>query len=213
MRILEEYNCYPVPGSSQATTKILEHDRIRFRSDDERLSFQQYGDLHHSSSHDIFSDPCDPPDKTVDVRLSAESSEEIATLDDRISSWIEDGMDQMGPDGRSMDRTMIIDKTADNRISAGMKEKTRITEEDKAAIIRTYIDGQAACGGSQCMRRYTGTTADPRLRKETIDNELILPRGEDEDRSRTGQNFHVPSYQVKFSKKFFKNRLQFDVTS
>ncbi len=202
MRIIEEYNCHPVPGSSQATTKILDHDRIRFRSDHEHQSFQPNDDLHHNSSYDTFSDPNDQPDKTVDARLSAESSEGIATLDDRISSWIEDGMDQMVPGGRSMDRTVIVDKTADNnRISAGMKEETRITEEDKAAIIRTYIDGQAACRGSQRMLRYTGTTADPRLKKETIENELtLLPRGGDEDTSRTGQNFHVPSYQVKFSK-------------
>ncbi len=193
MRIIEEYNCHPVPGSSQASTKIRDHDRIRFRSDDKHQTFQPYDDLHHSSPHDIFSDRNDPPDKTVDAGISAECSEGIATLDDRISSWIEDGMDQMVPDGGSMDRTMIVDKTADNRISAGMKEETRITEEEKTAIIRTYIDGQAACGGSQRMRRYTGTTADPRLKKE---NELTLPRGGDEDRSRTGQNFHVPSYQA-----------------
>ncbi len=209
MRIIEEYNCHPVPGSSQAATKIRDHDHIRFRSDHERPSFQPNDDLHHNSSYDTFSDSNDPPDKTVDVRLSAESSEGITTLDDRISSWIEDGMDQIVPGGRSVDRTMIADKTADNRISDGMKEETtRITEEDKAAIIRTYIDGQAACGGSQRMRRYTGTTADPRLRKETIENQLTLPRGGDEDRSRTGQNFHVPRYQAKFSKKFFKNRFQ-----
>jgi hypothetical protein len=44
------------------------------------------------------------------------------------------------------------------------------------------------------MRRYTGITADPRLKKE---NELTSPRGGDEDTSRTGQNFHVPSYQAK----------------
>ncbi len=209
MRIIEEYNCHPIPGSSQATTKIFEHDHIRLRSDHERQSFQPNGDLHHSSSHDIFGDPNGPLDKTVDVRLIAERSEGIATLDDRISSWIEDGMDQMEPDGGSVDRTMVADKTADNRISASMKEETRITEEDKAAIIRTYIDGQAACGGSQRMRRYTGLTVDPRLRKETIENELtLLPRGEDEDRSRTGQNFHVPSYQAKLKKKFFNDRFK-----
>ncbi len=199
MRIIEEYNCHPIPGSSQATTKIPDHDRIRFRSDHEHRSFQPNDDLHHNSPCNIFSDINDPPDKTVDVRLSAESSEGITILDDRISSWILDGMDQMGPDGGSVDRTMIVDKTADNnRISDGMKEETRITEEDKAASIRTYIDGQAACGGSQRMRRYTGTTADPRLKKENIENELTLSRGGDEDRSRTGQNFHVPSYQAKF---------------
>jgi len=202
VRIIEEYNCHPGPGSSQATTKIRDHDHIRFRSDHERPSFQPNDDLHHNSSYDTFSDSNDPPDKTVDVRLSAESSEGITTLDDRISSRIKECMDQIVPDGGSMDRTMIANKTSDNRISAGMKEETRITEEDKAAIIRTYIDGQAACGGSQRMRRYTGTTADPRLKKEIIENELILPRAGDDDRSRFGQNFHVPSYQAKFSKKF-----------
>jgi hypothetical protein len=200
VRIIEEYNCHPIPGSSQATTKIPDHDHIRFRSDHEHQSFQPYNDLHHYSSHDTFSDPNDPPDKTVDARLSAESSEGIATLDDRIGSWIEDDMDQIVPVGRSTDRTMIFDKTADKKISDGMKEETRITEEDKAAIIRTYTEGQTACGGSQRMRRYTGTTADPRLRKESIENVLTLQCGGDEDRSRTGQNFHVPSYQAKFSK-------------